>query len=72
MFEDLRQQADADAFDEEEEAPPIEKNIYFKERRFLGMTAFQRFVIAVMLFIIVCLLGTLCLLVSEKIVLPFL
>jgi len=72
MFDDLRQQADAGAFDEEEVAQPIDKNIPYKERRFLGMTAFQRFVIAVMLFIIVCLLGTLCLLVSEKIVLPFL
>jgi hypothetical protein len=39
--------------------------------RFLGMTAFQRFVIVFLLFCIGCVLVSFCLLLTEKIVLPF-
>jgi len=38
---------------------------------FLGMTAAQRFVIVLMMFIMTCILGTFCLIVTEKIVPPF-
>lgn len=37
--------------------------------RFMGMTAGQRFVIAVLLFFAVVLLGSMCLLVTERILL---
>ena len=40
---------------------------YSKPRRFLGMTSFQRFVIAFMLMLAVCILGAACLLVTGKI-----
>ena len=39
---------------------------------FLGMTAPQRFIIAVMLLMMACILSTFCLLVTEKIVPPIL
>jgi len=38
-----------------------------RSRRFLGMTSFQRFAIAFMLMLAVCVLGTMCLLVTGKI-----
>jgi len=38
---------------------------------FLGMTAGQRFVIALFLLLIACILGTFCLLVTGKVWLPF-
>ena len=38
--------------------------------KFLGMTPQQRFLLAVMLMITVCLLGTLCMLVTGRFVLP--
>jgi hypothetical protein len=39
--------------------------------RFLGMTPFQRFIIIFLLFMLVCVLGSFCLLVTEKIIPPF-
>jgi hypothetical protein len=41
------------------------------KKRFLGMTPFQRFVIVLLLFLISCVLVSFCLLLTEKIVLPF-
>jgi hypothetical protein len=41
------------------------------ERIYLGMTPVQRFVIAVLLFFIVLILSTFCLLVAGKIGVPF-
>jgi hypothetical protein len=38
---------------------------------FLGMTAAQRFVIVLMMLIMTCILGTFCLIITEKIVPPF-
>ena len=38
---------------------------------FLGMTAAQRFVLVLMLLIMTCILGTFCLIITEKIVPPF-
>jgi hypothetical protein len=73
MLDDLRDQADngelleeeGDFFEFEEQAEP-------ERPPFLGMTAVQRFVIAVMLLLMICMLSSFCLLVSEKIVPPFL
>ncbi|NMB55224.1 MAG: hypothetical protein GYA15_11035 [Leptolinea sp.] len=39
--------------------------------RFLGMTPFQRFIIVFLLFMLVCVLGSFCLLVTERIIPPF-
>jgi hypothetical protein len=74
MFDDLRQQADQSAF----EATPEEHDAYTMQEtpapprdRLLGMTPAQRFVIAVMLFLMTLIMSSLCLLVTEKVSLPF-
>jgi hypothetical protein len=72
MLDDLRNSAAA-AFDEEG-TPPEEQPSSRRPKRsqpFLGMTAPQRFVVVLMLFMMTCLLGSFCLILTEKIVLPF-
>jgi hypothetical protein len=68
MLDDIREQADGDYFLEDDDddfvPPPPPK------RHFLGMTPGQRFVIAIMLFIITCILSSFCLLVTETVVPP--
>ena len=65
MLDDFRQQADEIPFEEEEYHPPDRPKKYF-----LGMTPFQRFVIATMLLVITCVLASFALLVTEKVVIP--
>jgi hypothetical protein len=73
MFDNLREDAAASPFYEEEAkfqpAAGTSSPSYSgaKPKRFLGMTAPQRFVIVFMLAITVCLLGTMLLLVTGKI-----
>ena len=81
MFDNLRDDAsasfyekdDAEFFPEESEAPenpkkPVKAKVRIKTgSEFLGMTPAQRFVIAFMLMIAVCTLGTMCLLLTGKI-----
>ncbi|MBM3143495.1 MAG: hypothetical protein FJ010_00740 [Chloroflexi bacterium] len=72
MLDDLREQADSAVFLEDEDA--------FSDRGlsapaytlFLGMTPVQRFIIALMVMMTVCILSAFCLLVTEKIAFPFL
>ena len=40
------------------------------ESKFLGMTAAQRFVIVMLLFVLTCVLGSFGLILTEKVVLP--
>jgi len=70
MFDDLRQQADTSMMFDDEVSDALE--IQPRRRPFLGMTPVQRFVIALMMLVIVCILSSFCLIVSEKVVLPFL
>lgn len=75
MLDDLREQAsDSDYFDAAEgsyDFEEVEEEIpYVPRRKFLGMTPVQRFVIAVMLLVVTCLLSTFFLLVGEIVVLP--
>jgi hypothetical protein len=70
MLDELREQASSTSFVEEEQ-PPTPRAPY-RERRFLGMTAFQRFFIALMMLMIICILGTFILVVAEKVVPGFL
>ena len=72
MLDNLRDQA---SFQEEEEPlnpnapkPPKQRKPRRSFDQITGMTAKQRFALAVMLSIMVCLLGTMLLLVSGKIV----
>ncbi len=72
MLDDLRNTA---ASSYPEEAIPPEPETKSERRRresgpFLGMTPAQRLVIVLMLFILTCVLGTLCLLLTGKVV-PF-
>jgi hypothetical protein len=79
MYDDLRQPGDKPLteFEQPEEQQPGPKRASrrgyrYAQARFLGMTAPQRFVIAVMLLMMTCLLGVFCLLVTQRIVPPFL
>ncbi len=73
MFDNLREQANASPFYEEEaqvqdaggagNAPPPRAPV----GRLLGMTAPQRFILAALLMLTVCVLGAMCLLVTGKI-----
>jgi hypothetical protein len=66
MLDDFRQDADAGGFIDDSgfKLPPPPK------KHFLGMTPFQRFVIATMLLVISCVLASFALLVTEKVVIP--
>jgi hypothetical protein len=65
MLEELREQADsASNFDEE---LPRSPRLPYREKRFLGMTAFQRFFIVVLIFITFCILGVSFLVVAQKV-----
>ena len=71
MFDDLRQQADDTSFEEEEKDSYSYKDKAPKvKREFLGMTPPQRFVVAVMLLMMTCVLSAFCLLVTERIFIP--
>jgi len=74
MFDDLRQQSDDSGFEQPLDDQDRAKAHLMRRRqnRFLGMTAPQRFVIALMLLIMVCLLGSFCLLMTQRVVPPFL
>ncbi len=73
MFDNLREQAGSTPFYGEEEAkfqpaastvsapPPRPAN-----PRFLGMTGIQRFILSVLLFLVVCVLGAMFLLITGK------
>jgi hypothetical protein len=71
MFEDFRKQAEQSEFGDDDlnELRPQPQN--GEEKRFLGMTAVQRFIIAALLFVMTVLLGFLLLIVTSKVVLPF-
>jgi hypothetical protein len=76
MLDDLR---NSSSFEEEEEPLELEEEEldapssrgYRRKEPFLGMTAPQRFVISLMLFIMTCVVGVLALVILEKIYLPF-
>ncbi len=79
MFDNLRDDANSVPFYEDEvqfqEAeerkpaakPPRKVSYSFESGRFLGMTAMQRFIIAFLLLISVCVLGSMCLLVTGRV-----
>jgi hypothetical protein len=75
MLDNLRNQA---SFQEDENSPEPTKQQpeIIKNRRsldqFTGMNAKQRFMLALMLLVMVCLMGTMLLVAMNKIVLPFL
>lgn len=65
MLDDLRNSATI------QEEPPAEKPRRDRESgEFLGMTSAQRFIIVLLLFLMVCVLGTFCLVVTGRVWLP--
>jgi hypothetical protein len=72
MFEDLRQQASEGSLEEQEEEDVYAFRDRPRRRDFLGMTPGQRLVLSLMLLMMVCIMGSLILLVTEKVVPPFL
>lgn len=73
MFEDFRKQAEQAQFPDEE--PVIEPHHVVAKNadgRFLGMTPFQRFIVALMLLLMITILGALFLVVTSSVALPFL
>jgi len=72
MLDNLREEASAKPFLDEEEAKfqpaaGTEAAVGRSSTRFLGMTAAQRFVIVFMLFLAVCIVGSLFLYVMGKV-----
>lgn len=71
MIDNLREEAAARPFYEDEaQFKPAEISTSESKGRFLGMTPIQRFIVALMLMFAVCSLGTMCLLITERIGLP--
>lgn len=69
-FDDLRNEATAKPFDDDEEAIYQPAGTYSSRKRsnkFLGMTSIQRFVLVFLLMMAVCVIGPLCLLATGKI-----
>jgi len=78
MFDDLRKEGDASQLFQGEEVEPLldapkkkSSRSGKKGRKFLGMTAFQRFVISALFMLMVCAVGLATLLLTGKIYLPF-
>ena len=72
MFDNLREDAASNSFEEEATFQPAAGTSSYDGEpatasRFLGMTAAQRFVLAVMLLFTVCVIGAMFLLVMGKI-----
>jgi hypothetical protein len=69
MFDDLREQANTPFFEDVDQEP--EEVLVETHQQFLGMSPFQRFVIVLMLFIIVLLIGSFALLILGRVIPPF-
>ncbi len=75
MLDDLR---NSSAFIDDEEETDEQEEEYIRQRparrrsqeTFLGMTAQQRFILSLMMFIMVCALGTLALVITGTVALP--
>ncbi len=66
MLDDLRDEFST-SFEEQPTVPPFQPAVRRRPtRQFLGMTAFQRFVLAFLLMLVTCLLGTMILVVTGK------
>lgn len=78
MFNDLRKSAKEDIENEEispENFDPYDYSDHDEEqirKQFLGMSSFQRFILAVMLLMMTCILASFALVLTGKIYLPFL
>jgi hypothetical protein len=67
MFDELRQQATEGDDIEEPESDEVEGTTSAQGNYFLGMTPQQRFLLAVMFAMWICIMGVFCLLASGKV-----
>ncbi|MCJ7535534.1 MAG: hypothetical protein WA997_04505 [Anaerolineales bacterium] len=71
MLDDFRDEANASPYFEDESSEYFEEISTARRRgKLLGMTAGQRLVVAIMLFVMTCIVGSLALLVLEVVVPP--
>lgn len=71
MLDDFREEANASPyFDDEGTEYYEEVNLSRSRKKLFGMTAAQRLIVAIMLFIMTCIIGSLALLVFEVVVPP--
>jgi hypothetical protein len=68
-LEELREQAISQEL--LEGAPEASPRMPYQERRIFGLTAFQRFFVALLIFLITCMVGSFLLLVTQRVVPPF-
>jgi hypothetical protein len=66
MFDDLRQQANQGDF-EQPESDEVEDSVPVQGNYFLGMMPQQRFLLAVMFVIWICIMSAFCLLATGKV-----
>jgi hypothetical protein len=66
MFDDLRQQATEGELGDQE-SDEVEDTAYAQGNYFLGMTPQQRFLLAVMFVLWVCIMSAFCLLATGKV-----
>ena len=66
MFDDLRQQATEGDY-EEQESDEVEDSAPVPAKHFLGLTPQQRFLLAVMFTLWICIIGAFCLMATGKV-----
>jgi hypothetical protein len=71
MFEDFRKQTDDSLFQDDDQQTNSPVDNRGPEGHFFGMTPVQRFIVSVMLLMMTVVLGILFLLVTSKVVPPF-
>lgn len=75
MLDDLRNSSsfldDEEPQNQEPETNRVRPVYQRRKDTFLGMTAQQRFIVALMLFLMVCVLGAVALVISGSVILPF-
>jgi hypothetical protein len=70
MLDDLRNSATGSG-DPQSQQPFRAEQPRHRGRPFLGMSAVQRFILALLLFMMTCVLGTGCLVLTGRVYLPF-
>jgi hypothetical protein len=73
MLDDLRNSSSFIDDEPPAEQEPVQRRTIRRRQKetFLGMTAQQRFIISLMLFLMICVMGTFALVFSGSITLPF-
>jgi hypothetical protein len=70
MLDDFLREDDSNSFLKELEETPALQLSQEPETGFLGMTAFQRFIISVLFFFMIVIIGSFCLLITNSIAIP--